>query len=65
MAGDGAESGGGKRGTRGKSGCLPPQRLVHCLALEELGSDRGGRDRQKTAKRVTFKEEITQFCSYK
>lgn len=44
MAGRGAETGGGERGARGKSGRLPSQRLVHGLALKELGSDRGGGD---------------------
>lgn len=74
MARDGAESGDREWGTRGKSGRLPPQRLVHCLALEELGSDRGGRDGQKSFKTphhninqliLSFKEETTQSCSYK
>ncbi len=77
MAGGGAESGGRDRGTRGKSGRLPPQRLVHGLALKELGSDRGRREAQKTFK-LTYhklikaadsdfflKEEITHSSSYK
>lgn len=47
VAGDGAESGGRELRTRGKSGRLPSQRLVHGLALEKLGSDGGGREGEK------------------
>lgn len=39
VAGGGAVSGGGERRARGKPGHLSPQRLVHRLALQQLGSD--------------------------
>lgn len=41
VAGDGGQTGGGERGAGGKSGHLPSQRLVHGLALQQLGSDGG------------------------
>lgn len=39
MAGCRAVSGGTEQGASGESGRVPSQRLVHGLALKELGSD--------------------------